>query len=764
MNNYLFINDIINWNSDSNNSLRERILWIDEGYVIAFVLDIDSQKGLPKPRKVSEIVEAISEGIACKLDIDPWARISDDKLTNREKEFRDKAWEIISSLVCQEPEIYDRNLRGSLIRQLTERYNEGREQERLVEKTVYVYLRKYWQRGKNKNSLIPDFVNSSGKGKVKGHSDKKRGRPRKYAHITDIGEGVNVTEADRQIFRIAINRFYNNPKKNSLKTAYELMVKEFYKEDIRYDENGTKKSILIPIDEIPTFTQFKYWYQVEQNDITKTLISRKGAKRFALEHRAILGRSKTETIGPGSRYQIDATVADVYLVSQYNRNWIIGRPVIYVVIDVFSRMITGVYVGLEGPSWMGAMMALTNVAANKMRFCREFGIEINEEQWPCHQIPDTILGDRGELAGMTVETLIPNLNIRIENAASYRADWKGLVERHFRTIHEYVKPFLPGYVDTDFRQRGGQDYRLDCKLDIKQFTEIIIHLILYQNNHHLMDKYERDEAMIADDLLPIPKNLWQWGIANRSGRLRTFPEDIVKLNLLPQENATITARGLKPKGKDMYYTCDRAEREQWFERARSNLLSKSEKTITIAYDIRNPNFIYLPSPDGKNFEKCFLIDDEERFMNKHFHDIEYLILYERLQKQKTQGNQLQEKVDLIADIESIVNKAETMTKAAHDDTLSKSKRVAGIRENRAFEKTKLRESEKFELAPNEDDNIAYELNPMTIKTISTKNAESPISSDPVENKTEDTEQPKSLQPNHLDILKQKRLERKRGNK
>jgi hypothetical protein len=86
--------------------------------------------------------------------------------------------------------------------------------------------------------------------------------------------------------------------------------------------------------------------------------------------------------------------------------------------------------------------------------------------------------------------------------------------------------------------------------------------------------------------------------------VRTFPEDIVKLNLLPQENATITARGLKPKGKDMYYTCDRAEREQWFERARSNLLSKSEKTITIAYDIRNPNFIYLPSPDGKNFEKC----------------------------------------------------------------------------------------------------------------------------------------------------------------
>ncbi|WP_164907503.1 hypothetical protein [Clostridium septicum] len=45
--------------------------------------------------------------------------------------------------------------------------------------------------------------------------------------------------------------------------------------------------------------------------------------------------------GPGSLYQIDATVADVYLVSEFNRNWIIGRPVLYMVLDSFSRMIVG---------------------------------------------------------------------------------------------------------------------------------------------------------------------------------------------------------------------------------------------------------------------------------------------------------------------------------------------------------------------------------------------------------------------------------------
>jgi hypothetical protein len=68
-------------------------------------------------------------------------------------------------------------------------------------------------------------------------------------------------------------------------------------------------------------------------------------------------------------YEIDATIGDVYLVSRFDRNKIIGRPVVYIVIDVFSRMITGVYIGLEGPSWVGAMMALANATAPKVEYC-----------------------------------------------------------------------------------------------------------------------------------------------------------------------------------------------------------------------------------------------------------------------------------------------------------------------------------------------------------------------------------------------------------
>ena len=35
-------------------------------------------------------------------------------------------------------------------------------------------------------------------------------------------------------------------------------------------------------------------------------------------------------------------------------------------------------------------------------------------------------------------------------------------------------------------------------------------------------------------------NLWAWGVKNRSGKIRTYSEDIVKFNLMPSDVATVT--------------------------------------------------------------------------------------------------------------------------------------------------------------------------------------------------------------------------------
>src|SRR5699024_11881833 len=99
-------------------------------------------------------------------------------------------------------------------------------------------------------------------------------------------------------------------------------------------------------------------YKKKQEKQKKNIQFRKSTKEYELNHRPILGNSKSETNGPGTRFQIDATIADIYLVSSLDVNKVIGRPVIYAVLDVYSRIITGLYVGLECPSWIGVLLDL----------------------------------------------------------------------------------------------------------------------------------------------------------------------------------------------------------------------------------------------------------------------------------------------------------------------------------------------------------------------------------------------------------------------
>ncbi len=109
-------------------------------------------------------------------------------------------------------------------------------------------------------------------------------------------------------------------------------------------------------------------------------------------------------------------------------------------------------------------------------------------------------------------------------------------------------------MDLDGRERGGdKDYRIKAKLDIYQFTQILIKCVLYHNNHYHLDYYKRDEDMIEDNVQCIPIELWNWGgIANRGGgTLRTVPEDVIKLALMPADTATVTPKGIRYK--DMYY-------------------------------------------------------------------------------------------------------------------------------------------------------------------------------------------------------------------
>lgn len=647
-----------------------RVLWIDTDNFQVVLIDINDTKALPFFRSITEIHDELVAGSIRKTKDAPLLFRPDEKHIAK----RDEHWQMIREIVMKEPEIYDSEKRGLLMSQAMEKTG-------VSKPTLYKILRRYWQRGKSPDSLFPDYHKSGGKGKEKSAGDVKRGRPPIYG-----GDGINVDESIKTIFRVAIDKYYLSTKKTNLTAAYQMMIKEYFTEDI-YFEDGREKVIIADRDKLPSLTQFKYWFKKEFS-MQEVKIARYGKTNYEKDHRAVLGSSTFGVNGPGSRFQIDATVADVYLVSRYNREWIIGRPIVYLVIDVFSRMVVGSYVGLEGPSWMGAMMALANTASDKQVFCSQYGIPISKSDWPCEHLPEILLADRGELEGYNVERLISAFQLHVENTPPYRADWKGIVEQKFRTTQMKVKPFLPGYVEKDFQVRGARDYRLDAKLTLEEFTKVIIWQIITYNKTHYLSQYVRDEEMIQDDVNPVPIELWEWGIVHRSGKLRYFQESLVRMHLLPQEEALVTYRGIK--FKRMLYGSEIAVREGWFPKARD----KSWK-ITVSYDPRNVSQIYYWNRQNGLFEDLFLLDHQNRYMNKSLDEVNHLIAYEKLQQKNAEHSQLQADVGFMTNVEQIVKDAEKAVNSEKTESISKSQRIKNIKIHRHIEKNERRAEESF---------------------------------------------------------------------
>ncbi|MDU9020803.1 MAG: Mu transposase C-terminal domain-containing protein [Acinetobacter baumannii] len=305
--------------------------------------------------------------------------------------------------------------------------------------------------------------------------------------------------------------------------------------------------------------------------------------------------SNAQALGPGARYEIDATIADIYLVSNSNPESIVGRPTIYFVIDVFSRLVAGFYIGFESPSYLAAIQALNIAMTDKVKYCAEYGISIQQEDWPSVGLPDALLADRGELLGYQIEALEKTFAVRLENAPARRGDAKGIVEQAFNTYQAYFKKEGKGkgvVEGTTVKKTGGNDYRQDATLNIHQFTEIILACIISHNQFHVLKTYDREPDM-PNDLPTIPLHLWNWGIQNRTGKLRSVPEEALRIALLPRTKITISDLGIKAFG--LYYLAKEVLDLGWLHRKTG---SSRPQNLEAAYDPYSMNKIYIFPKDN----------------------------------------------------------------------------------------------------------------------------------------------------------------------
>lgn len=189
-------------------------------------------------------------------------------------------------------------------------------------------------------------------------------------------------------------------------------------------------------------------------DSVETAEKRSTQIDYEKDVRPLKSTATAQVLGPGDRYEFDATIVDLYLVSELDSSKIIGRPTLLLAIDVFSRLAVGYYLTFEPASYVLAMMCIANCLENKVDVCRSLGISIDFEDWPVIGLPTSILADKGELLTHQADSLINTYNVRIENAKARRGDAKGIVEQRFRTIQADFVPFTPGAVTKETVKKG----------------------------------------------------------------------------------------------------------------------------------------------------------------------------------------------------------------------------------------------------------------------------------------------------------------------
>lgn len=649
-----FVNDVL---LDLKTQCRYRVLWISDGREGCWWINLDTKKRIPESTTLKELEEWTLSGRLAKVE-DPVVRIR--QLTPHQIESRDKKYSVISWAVSQEPQIYDVHERYRILAE-TER------QTGIKTNNLYAYIGQYWKGGK-----VPDaLVNEERRGRCRDYTKgqyKNLGRKRRKG-----APGKDLMPDDFLLFSQAIQKYYLTEDKLSLKATYDKMIQEQYCA-FTDQEGEERKARLQPSGELPSFRQFQYWYG-KNRDILEQVKKREGEGAYQRNSRAITGFTEKRYTYPGAAFQIDATIADIYLVKENDRNAIIGRPVMYFVMDAYTRIVTGMHITFQSPSWADAVIALDNTLTDKVEYCGKFGIRISHEEWPCMQLPSAIIADRGEMESRAADILVSSLGIRIENTPPYRGDLKGIIEQHFRLINLEMSDLLPGKVRKDFGQRGSRDYRLDAKLDIRQFTRIIIKCVLFHNNSHWMEGYRREPQMRQMGVAPVPLDLWNFGIRYRSGALVSLPRARVRYTLLPKEEASLTERGIAFRG--MLYTCPEGEEENWFSKARIAGRSKLEA----AYDPASTGCIYILHDDGR-FLQCSRSD-----LGGHEGDTTFAEAdadhQQDLDAQAAHSHkEMEDKAELGDFIDREIEEAGKLARQQKDPSLTKTQRLGEIGKNR----------------------------------------------------------------------------------
>lgn len=460
-----------------------------------------------------------------------------DKLPDNVKEkFELKQKMMLEVVNAYAPSFMDLSGRKSKedIKNIMEKYNMPRN-------SFWRVCTSYFQSGLQEYSLVDSRYFGTNTGKQYKY-ETKTGRPTEYLDSA----GIVITDLVRGYFNDAL-KDYKSGRQKTIKDAFDKMnLLHFTRTEII---NGQQTMVLMPVSERPTLTQFRYYCNKHLTNQEKDLI-----KTSALEQKNNKRLLVSDTLfgvkGPGDMVEIDACEVDISLVSAIDPTKTVGRPIVYFMIDVYSRIILAMSVAFDNNSILGLTNLFLNLADDKQKYCEKYGISYeNPKIWPSNIIPNNVRVDRGaEFRGKEFERICNELGINRILVTPGSGSLKGVVEQSFHQLHskQNVHVEKHGLIE----KRHDSKHHQTAMLNIEEYTKMVIGFVL-THNQQCLTTYPLTKEMILQKVKPIPALLWEYGV--KSGfSPRPIPSNEQYLyNLMIPIKAKVSRRGICYK--DLWY-------------------------------------------------------------------------------------------------------------------------------------------------------------------------------------------------------------------
>lgn len=264
-----------------------------------------------------------------------------------------------------------------------------------------------------------------------------------------------LDDAREKIIRVAIETSYLQPERQTIARVHGDIKIACEKAGLPPPSAGTVRARVRAID-------------------TETLIKRREGRKSAQETCKPVP-DHVKVARPLERIEVDHTLADIMLVSNTKPRVLLGRPWITLVIDCFSRMIIGFYVGFEHPSSTSVAFALAHAFLPKDEWLRRLGVP---GTWPAHGFPEAIFVDNAlEFRALALRRGCETYQVKLCYRPPGEPQFGGMIERLVGTVMGSVH-LLPGTTQSNVRKRGDYDSEGRAQLTLREFitwltTEIV---------------------------------------------------------------------------------------------------------------------------------------------------------------------------------------------------------------------------------------------------------------------------------------------------